>query len=165
MKCFKGVLKCLKRSRNVKLFPSEIFHHATQTCAACEQVLEDNMDLLSTNLHPKRHYAFLRSAAVLNSDDQETIDNPRLTRQQSAIALVDVLRTKGPRAFDALCRSLEQDKTQLFLLSRLNKSLEREIGRPSVVTHMHAVFSSYCSSVAGTKTQSWTWVHFSRPNP
>ena len=91
------------------------------------QVLEDSMDLLSRNLDPRRHYGYLRSAAVLNSEDQETIDS-QTTKRQRAIAMVDILRTKGPRAFDALCGSLEQDKTQMFLLSALNKALEREIG-------------------------------------
>ena len=85
------------------------------------------MDLLSRNLDPRRHYGYLRSAAVLNSEDQETIDS-QTTKRQRAIAMVDILRTKGPRAFDALCGSLEQDKTQMFLLSALNKALEREIG-------------------------------------
>jgi len=85
------------------------------------------MGLLSKNLEPRRHYGCLRSASVLNAEDQETIDNPQLTRTQRTIKLIDILRTKGPIAFDALCRSLEQDKTQLFLLSELNKSLEREI--------------------------------------
>jgi len=92
------------------------------------QVLLDHIDLLSANLEPRRHYGCLRSASVLNSEDQETIDNQQLTRRQRAIKLIDVLRTKGPTAFDALCRSLEQDRTQLFLLTQLNKSLEREIG-------------------------------------
>jgi len=92
-------------------------------------VLVEHIDLLSRNLEPRRHFGCLRSAAVLSSEDQETIDNPQLTRKQRAIKLIDILRTKGPTAFDALCRSLEQDKTQLFLLTELNKSLEREIGR------------------------------------
>jgi len=86
------------------------------------------MDLLSRNLEPRRHFGYLRSASVLNCEDQESIDNQQLTRKQRAIKLIDILRTKGPAAFDALCRSLEQDRTQLFLLTELNKSLEREIG-------------------------------------
>ena len=86
------------------------------------------MDLLSRNLEPSRHFGYLRSASVLNSEDQETINN-QPTRRQRAEKLVDILRTKGPRAFDALCGSLEKDRTQLFLLSELNLSLEREIGR------------------------------------
>ena len=92
------------------------------------QVLEDNLDLLSRNLEPRRHYAFLRSAAVLDSEDQETIDC-QTTRKQRAITFVDIVRRKGPRAYDALCASLEQEKTQLFLLTQLNKSLEHEIGK------------------------------------
>lgn len=92
-----------------------------------DKVLVDNMDLLSRNLEPRRHYGYLRSALVLNVEDQETIDNSHLPRSQRAIKLIDIIRTKGPTAFDALCRSMEQDKTQVFLLAELNKSLEREI--------------------------------------
>ena len=90
------------------------------------------MDRLSRNLEPRRHYGYLRSASVLSVEDQETIDNPQLPRSQRAIRLIDIIRTKGPTAFDALCRSLEQDKTQLFLLRELNQSLQREIGRPQL---------------------------------
>ena len=91
------------------------------------QVLEDSLDLLSRNLEPQRHYAYLRSARVLTSDDQETIDHLP-TRRQRVMALVDILRTRGPAAFNALCGSLEQDRTQVFLLSALNTALERQIG-------------------------------------
>ena len=94
------------------------------------------MDLLSRNLEPRRHYGYLRSALVLNVEDQETIDNSHLPRSQRAIKLIDIIRTKGPTAFDALCRSLEQDKTQVFLLAELNKSLEREIGNSPPLFHL-----------------------------
>ena len=75
------------------------------------------MALLSETLHPSRHFGYLRSASVLSCEDQETIDNQQLTRKQQAIKLIDILRTKGPTAFDALCGSLKQEKTQLFLLT------------------------------------------------
>jgi len=91
------------------------------------------MDRLSRNLEPRRHYGYLRSASVLSVEDQETIDNPQLPRSQRAIKLIDIIRTKGPTAYDALCGSLAQDKTQLFLLKELNQSLEREIGTASTL--------------------------------
>lgn len=127
------------------------------------KVLEDNMDLLSRNLEPRRHYGYLRSAAVLNSEDQETIDN-QTTKRQRAIAMVDILRTKGPRAFDALCGSLEQDKTQMFLLSALNKALEREIDERRAMLTMNNLPAQHViaddlplpelPSVIGTTTDS-----------
>ena len=96
-------------------------------CNFTLQVLRDNIDVLSRNLEPSRHYSYLRSASVLNVDDQEIIES-QLTRSQRTMKLVDIIRTKGPRAFDALYKSLEQDKTQPFLMSELNQSLEREKG-------------------------------------
>ena len=111
------------------------------------QVLVDNMDLLSKNLEPRRHYGYLRSATVLNVEDQETIDNPHLTRSQRTIRLIDIIRTKGPRAFDALCESLEQDKTQVFLLSELHKSLEREIGNCYTPCLKKTVQNCFCQNL------------------
>jgi len=86
------------------------------------------MDLLSRNLEPRRHYGFLRSAAVLSCEDQETIDH-ETTKRQRVYTLVDILCTKGSRAFDALCGSLQQDHTQVFLLKALNMALERQRGK------------------------------------
>jgi len=57
------------------------------------------------------------------------------TRSQRAMRLVDILRTRGPYAYDSLCRCLEEDRTQLFLLRELNQALEREIGTPLLSIH------------------------------
>ena len=88
----------------------------TQYAALCEYI------------EPRRHYSYLRSKFLLSSDDHERIDSA-LTRRDRVIKLIDILLTKGPTAFDGLCDSIREERTQTFLLEILNKALQSEIGK------------------------------------
>jgi len=83
--------------------------------------------VLCENIDPRRHYCYLRSKLILSSDDQERIDSGQ-TRRDRACRLIDILITKGPTAFDELCDSIREERTQIFLLELLHKALENELG-------------------------------------
>jgi Caspase recruitment domain len=83
--------------------------------------------MLCENIDPRRHYCYLRSKEILSCDDQERIDGGQ-TRKDRASRLIDMLLTKGPTAFDELCASIKEERTQIFLLENLHKALEKELG-------------------------------------
>jgi hypothetical protein len=98
------------------------------------QVLESERHFLCQNLDPSSHFAFLRSAGVLTRDEQEQISNVKRQESTSASAgkLLDLLATKQ-QGFDELCNALRMERTQMFLLERLNRCLEIQINRQNAV--------------------------------
>jgi hypothetical protein len=98
------------------------------------QVLETERHFLCQNLNPSSHFPFFRSAGVLTRDEQEQISNVRRQESTSASAgkLLDVLATKQ-QGFDELCNALRVERTQMFLLERLNMCLEILINQQKAV--------------------------------
>lgn len=73
-----------------------------------------------------RHMDFLRSKYILSEDDCEEI-NGLPVRKRRASKFLDILCKKGPQAYDMFCRSLEYERTQIFILKELNQEYEKRI--------------------------------------
>jgi len=98
------------------------------------EVLEQSRHELCTNLDPRSHCTYLRSRGVLSGDDQERIQNCRFRECRSASTglLLDIIATKSD-GFTELCNSIQEEGTQMFLLEKLNKSLEKALSQRSVL--------------------------------
>ena len=91
------------------------------------QVLEKLRETLVQDLQQEKHFAFLRSKAVLDEDDCEEI-NAKTTRRKKAGLFLDILRTRGENAFDYFCESfIVCGKTQLHLLNQILDAYEEQI--------------------------------------
>ena len=91
------------------------------------QVLEELRDLLVRDLQPDKHFAFLRSKAVLDEEDCEEIES-RPTRRKKSELFLDILQKKGESGFDYFCESfIKCGKTQLHLLNRILDAYEDKI--------------------------------------
>ena len=86
-------------------------------------VLIHHRKMLVDALEPGTHLAYLRSRFVLDERDAEEIRAPR-SRAGSAEVFLDKLARKGSLGYDELENSLCRDRTQLFLLTEMTKSLE-----------------------------------------
>lgn len=87
------------------------------------QILEDKRPYLCKSLNPEDHFNFLRSKSILTKDDQDVIRN-EVTRTAKAGKLLDILLTKGPKAYEMLVFSIHRNRTQNFLVEMLNKEFE-----------------------------------------
>ena len=72
---------------------------------------------------PSRHFTFLRSRLVLDERDCDELRSTT-SRVASAEMFVDILIRKGASGYDEFCDALLYEKTQLFLLDRLNRTFE-----------------------------------------
>ncbi|XP_076455162.1 uncharacterized protein LOC143289854 isoform X2 [Babylonia areolata] len=89
----------------------------------CE-VLTSLRQMLTRSLIPDRHTDFLRSQHVLSEEDCEEILCQQ-TRQKQASKFLNILEKKGAEAYNALCASLKEEGTQMFLLRALHEDFER----------------------------------------
>lgn len=88
-------------------------------------VLDNMRSILVQNVDPTKFLPFLRSKLVLNDRESAEIKSCcSRSVYDGADKLVDVLCTKGARGYDTFCEAIHQDRTQLFLLTGLNKRLE-----------------------------------------
>ena len=78
---------------------------------------------IARNIDPKRFFGHLRSKYVFDESDCDEI-RAVPSRIGSAELFVDTLKRKGGRGYDEFCNALMSDKTQVFLLQRLNQTLE-----------------------------------------
>ena len=78
---------------------------------------------LVENVDPRRYLTFLRSKYVIDERDCDEIKEVR-SRQASAEVFLDILRRKGSTGYDEFCNALAYDKTQVFLLTAMTKTLE-----------------------------------------
>ena len=78
---------------------------------------------LVNNVDPRKYMTFLRSTFVL--DEGECGEMKSLpSRPAAAEAFVDILIRKGPQGYDAFCRALFEDRTQVYLLKEMTTTLE-----------------------------------------
>ena len=88
-------------------------------------ILEEKRSYLCKSLNPEDHFDFLRSKSILTKDDQDVIRN-EVTRTAKAGKLLDILLTKGPKAYEMLVFSIHRNGTQNFLVKMLNKEFENK---------------------------------------
>lgn len=88
-------------------------------------VLESMREILVKNVDPTKFLPFLRSRFVLDGRESAIIKSCcSKSVYDGADKLIDVLCTKGAKGFDAFCDAIVHDKTQVFLLTAINKRLE-----------------------------------------
>ena len=87
------------------------------------QVLVHMRRDLVKNIDARRLLTFLRSKYVLDERDCDEIKN-KPSREACTEVFIDILSRKGPRGYDEFCSAILHDKTQTFLLTAMNKTLE-----------------------------------------
>ena len=78
---------------------------------------------LVDNVDPRRYMTFLRSKYVLDERDCDVIKSTP-SRHASAEKFFDLLAKKGSSGYDEFCNALLYDKTQVFLLTSMNTTLQ-----------------------------------------
>jgi hypothetical protein len=86
-------------------------------------VLTRSRRLLVDSIDPANHVSYLRSKFIFSERDAEEI-NAQPSRSARAELFLDKLCRKGSQAYDEFQNSLCRDKTQLFLLTHMTKTLE-----------------------------------------
>ncbi|CAH1782889.1 unnamed protein product [Owenia fusiformis] len=129
----------MESTKTISEISEEILHEFKK------QVLQEHRQKLCEVIYPRDHYPCLRGSFVLTNDDEERIQS-NCTIKAQASAMLDIIVTKGPGAFDAFCKSLQENRTQIFLLKLLNQSLEEKINhfkgiylvKPTISTQNHS---------------------------
>lgn len=89
------------------------------------QVLEASRKILVENVDAPRFLPYFRSRFVLDQRECDQIKAcSRQSRYDGAEKLLDALLTKGSHGYDHFCHAIMYDRTQMFLLTTLNKRLE-----------------------------------------
>lgn len=88
-----------------------------------KSVLTSSRRILVDAIDPANHTSYLRSKFVLSERDAEEINAPS-SRSARAEVFLDKLSRKGSVAYDEFQNSLCRDRTQLFLLTSMTKTLE-----------------------------------------
>jgi hypothetical protein len=86
-------------------------------------VLTSSRRLLVDSLDPANHLSYLRSKFVMTERDAEEINAPA-SRSARVEVFLDKLSLKGSEAYDEFQNSLCRDRTQLFILTSMTKTLE-----------------------------------------
>ncbi|XP_072015861.1 uncharacterized protein [Amphiura filiformis] len=101
------------------------------------EVLNENRDFLCKTITPSRHYPYLRQQQVLSLEGQETIES-QVTGKDKVNKLIDELeKNGGPKAYLAFMEALLNEKTQEFVIKKLNMALEEKRNRPDVRDAIH----------------------------
>ena len=88
-------------------------------------VLEASRKILVENVDAPRFLPYFRSRFLLDQRECDQIKScSRQSRYDGAEKLLDVLITKGGAGYDHFCAAIMYDRTQMFLLTTLNKRLE-----------------------------------------
>lgn len=90
-----------------------------------KEVLQEMRDELVTNIMPDKFFSFLRSRRVFDMDDCDIINAER-TRRKKAECFLDILESKGPEAFNHFCKFLQDNKTQIYLLTKILNLFEKK---------------------------------------
>lgn len=88
-----------------------------------KSVLISSRRLLVDSIDPANHLSYLRSKFIFDERDAEEISAPP-SRSAKAEVFLDKLCRKGSQGYDEFENSLCRDKTQLFLLTHMTKTLE-----------------------------------------
>ena len=86
-------------------------------------VLTSSRRLLVDSLDPANHVSYLRSKFVMTERDAEEINAPA-SRSARVEVFLDKLSLKDSVAYDEFQNSLCRDRTQLFILTSMTKTLE-----------------------------------------
>lgn len=90
-------------------------------------VLESTREILVKDIDPTKFLPYLRSKFVIDAKENAIIKSCcSRSVHEGAEKFIDVLCTKGSKGYDQFCVALVRDETQLHILKRLNKRLERE---------------------------------------
>lgn len=89
------------------------------------EVLKELRPFLVDKLESQKLFAHLRSFQVIDDDDQEDIEAER-TRRRRNERLLDIIRNRGPEAFDGFCEAIRQNVTQLFILTKILNSFQKK---------------------------------------
>lgn len=87
------------------------------------QVLVQMRRDLVKNIDARRLLTYLRSKYILDERDCDEIKS-KSSREASTEVFIDILSRKGPRGYDEFCSAILHDRTQTFLLTAMNKTLE-----------------------------------------
>ena len=87
------------------------------------QVLVQMRRDLVKNIDARRLLTYLRSTYVLDERDCDEIKS-KPSREACTEVFIDILSRKGPRGYDEFCNAILHDRTQTFLLTGMNKTLE-----------------------------------------
>lgn len=83
-----------------------------------EEVLNSNRPFLCRHLDPSRHYSYLRSQRYFDGTTVEKI-NHNVTSEDRVNSFIDELVKRGPNAVSAFMESLERNRVEQFVFSRL----------------------------------------------
>ena len=92
------------------------------------QVMKNNIYYLCDHLNYDRHCYFLLSKRLLTHDDDEEI-RQKPNRKEKVLHMLHILIRGPPTAFDSLCASIMIEKTQTFVVTRLQAALKEAIGQ------------------------------------
>ena len=96
-----------------------------QLCQISRDILEKHRTSLVENLNPENHFPVLKSRnAITSSECDEILQLGSRTRR--AERLIEILITRGNNGYLALAESMVREKTQMFLLRKLNQSFESQ---------------------------------------
>ena len=88
-----------------------------------QTVLTRSRRLLVDSIDPATHLTYLRSKFIFTERDAEEVNAPP-SRSAKAEVFLDKLIRKGSQGYDEFQKSLCRDRTQLFLLEHMTKTLE-----------------------------------------
>lgn len=89
------------------------------------EILQEMRAVLVQNLAPEKFFAYFRSRRIFDADDCDMIDAERLKRKKGEMFL-DILESKGPNAFNEFCNFIRDNKTQVWILKKINESFEKK---------------------------------------
>ena len=96
-----------------------------QLCQISREILEMHRTSLVENIDPENHFPVLKSRNVITSSECDEISQLS-SRHRRAERLVEILTTRGNDGYLALAESMVREKTQMFLLQKLNRSFESQ---------------------------------------
>lgn len=88
------------------------------------QILEEERYYLCQYLDPANYFAYLRSKFIINEDDQALIES-KIGRKKKAEQMIDILLQKGGESYDVLTKAIQLNKTQNFMVEKLQKEYEK----------------------------------------
>ena len=117
-------------------------------------VLELSRKILVENVDAPRFLPYFRSRFILDQRECDQIKScSRQSRYDGAEKLLDALLTKGGAGYDHFCAAIMFDRTQMYLLTALNKKLEmlrerrkaqgRHIIRGNVSNSHNSIFTQW----------------------
>ena len=96
-----------------------------QLCQISRDILEKHRTSLVENIDPENHFPVLKSRNVITASECDEISQLG-SRTRRAERLVEILITRGNYGYLALAESMVREKTQMFLLRKLNQSFESQ---------------------------------------